>query len=399
MIWQASGKVGVVNVNSGDQVQAGDTLAILDSGSLSTSILTAQTDLSSAQTALSELTTSQTALLTAQVAVIDAQTALDKAQNHRDMMNSDTRGTDQQIRDAAAAYARAEDNVKRARAMYDSLPGDPATELHNKAPALLNLEKAKTARDTALSTLNWYAAKWSASDIGAADQALALAKATLGDAQTALAKLQQGPDATQLATLKQRIAADNAIIKTQTIVAPFSGTITNVNVMAGDIVSTGATAFRIDDTSDYYINLSVSEVDIAKIQTGQTATITLDAISDKTYHGTVSNIGQIGATSNSVVNFTVTVKMTDADSAIKPGMTASAEIVVSSAENVLVAPVQSVKTVSGQKVVYVLGSTGSETVAPVTVQVGLSSDTWVEVTSTQLKVGDQILLNPSMVGH
>lgn len=419
--WQAGGKVGTINVIVGDQVKADDVLAVLDPAFLPTTILTAKQNLATAQAALLALTDNQTSLYQAQKDVIDAQTAVDKAQNHRDMMNSDTRGTTQQIADATAMYLMTQENVKRLRDLYERLPGDPATELHNKAPALLNLEKAKTARDTALATLNWYSAKWSASDIAAADKALALAKATLADAQDAMAKIQNGPEPSELTSAQLRIADDQAIINSQNITSPISGTVTNVSAMVGDIVSTGTTSFRIDDTSAYFVDLGVSEVDVASVQTGQVATLMFDAISDKTYQGVVTEIGQVGTTTNGVVNFKVTVQITGADSAIKPGMTAAASIVVSSAENVLVVPGKAIKTVGSQKVVYLLngvsvatsGTTGATqnqatvasitlssgdktTLTPVSVEVGLSSDTNVQITSNRLQVGDLIAINPSV---
>ncbi len=390
--WQASGKVGSIAVKEGDVVKAGDTLATLADNSVSSQIIQAKQDLVTAQQALSDLTSNQTDLAAAVVAVINDQAAVDKAQNHRDMMNSTTRGTEQQILDATIAYNRAQQNLDRARALYESLPGDPTTEVHNKAPALLMLEDAKTARNTALAVVNWYKGYWTKAEINAADEALAVARANLAEAQATLARLQSGPDATGLATIRKRIAADQATISTQAITAPISGTVTVVSDMPGDLVSTGDVAFRIDDTSAYYVDLAVSEVDIAKVQVGQPATVTFDAISGKTYTGKVVQTGQVGSTSNGVVNFTVTVQITDADASVKVGMTATADIQTSSVQNVLVVPDQAVKTLGTQKVVYVLNA---GVVQPIGVQIGISSDSLVEVSSSQLKVGDLIVLNPS----
>ncbi len=423
--WQVSGKVGAVNVKVGDQVQANEILATLDESSLtatilssdqslSSTILTAKEDLPVAEAALSALTDSQTALYQDQKAVIDAQTAVNHAQSHRAMMNSETRGTDQQIADALASYLMAQDNVNRARQYYESLPGDPVTELHNKAPALLNLEKAITQRDTALKTLNWYKGKWTAAEIADADKSLAVAKANLADAQAALEALQNGGNTSAIAAAQLRVTNDEATIDKQNVRAPISGTITSVSIQVGDTVSAGTIAFRMDDMTSYYVDLGLSEVDVSKVKVGQAATITFDAIQGTTYHGVVTAVGSAGTTTNGVVNFPVTIQITDPDKTIRLGMTATAEIVVSSTQNALVVPSSAIRTIGNQAVVYLLsgvsaGSSSGQSPAvnttavagnkpaltPVKVEVGMTSGTLVQITSNQLKVGDLVVANPT----
>ncbi len=427
--WNATGTIGAVPVKIGDQVNAGDILASLDPKALPKNILIAMVDLYLSQQQLNNLTQTQATLPAAEKAVINAQTALDKAQSHRDLMNYDPRGTDQQIAQSLAGYLQAEAMVERLRAYYEKLPGDPATELHNKAPALLNLQKAIDNRNLALSTVNWYKGHWTPTEIAAADSALAVAKAKLADAQTALTKIKGGPDPAKLASIQHHIDADESIISTQTLTAPISGTVTVVNSKVGSmvfggsntngVVTTGTVSFRIDDLSAYFVDLQVSEVDIAKVQVGQPATINFDAIPNKTYTGLVTYVAAVGNTTNGLVNFIVTVQLTNPDALIKTGLTAQGNILVNTVENVMVVPSKAVKTVGGKNVVFVLSSTpanttpvpGStptsatgfikppvagetETVIPVVVTVGASSDTSTQITSSRLKAGDLIVLNP-----
>lgn len=352
--WQASGIVGKVNVKVGDAVKANDIIASLDPAQLPNNIIQAQTSLATDQQALSNLQNNQSNLPTLQGAVITAQTALTTAQTNWDNLNS-PRATSDQIAAAQAGVTLAQQKVNQAQSFYSATPGNPATDAR-KAAALATLDAARTAYDNAQSNLNYIDGHPSATDLANAQNALDLAKAQLADAQRALNDTTNGVDPNTLAADQAQVAADNSIIDQQNLRAPFSGTITNVSVLPGDIISQGKVAFQIDDESAYYIDLAVSEVDISKVQVGQTVDLSFDAIPNPTtpYTGTVTYVSQVGTTTSSVVNFTVTVKIDNPDAFIKPGITAAGNIVVNSVKNVLVVPSKAIKTVSGKKVVYVV---------------------------------------------
>jgi multidrug efflux pump subunit AcrA (membrane-fusion protein) len=70
------------------------------------------------------------------------------------------------------------------------------------------------------------------------------------------------------------------------------------------------------------IEVQISEVDINKVAVGQKATVTFDAIANKEYTGYVSSISSSGEEDeNGVVQFSVWVKLEDADDQVKPGFT------------------------------------------------------------------------------
>jgi HlyD family secretion protein len=161
--------------------------------------------------------------------------------------------------------------------------------------------------------------------------------------------------------------------------------------MVGDQVSPLINAFRIDDLTQMKVDVQVSEVDINSVQVGQPVTLTFDAISGKTYNGKVVEVAQAGDTVQGVVNFTVTVVLTDADKNVKPGMTAAVTITVKQVNNVLLVPSRAVRLVNNQLVVYILNNGQPR---EVNVTLGASSDTMSEVVSSNLKAGDIIILNP-----
>jgi HlyD family secretion protein len=161
--------------------------------------------------------------------------------------------------------------------------------------------------------------------------------------------------------------------------------------LKGDQVSAGATAFRLDNLSSLLVDVKVSEVDINNISIGQPVTLTFDAILGKEYHGKVVEVTQAGTADEGVVNFTVTVELTDPDAMVKPGMTAAVKIVIQEMKDVLLVQNRAVRLVDNQRVVYVLLD-GKAVQKNITL--GSSSDTLSVVATGEVKEGDMVILNP-----
>jgi HlyD family secretion protein len=140
--------------------------------------------------------------------------------------------------------------------------------------------------------------------------------------------------------------------------------------------------------------VEISEVDINSISIGQPVTLTFDAILGSEYHGEVLQVSPAGNTVQGVVNFTVTVRITDADAQVKPGMTAAVTITVKEIKDVVLVPNRAVRIVNSKKVVYVLQNGAP---VQVEVQLGSSSDTMSVLSGGNLKEGDLIILNPPAV--
>jgi len=346
LLWQTTGTVDQVNVKVGDQVNKGDVLASLLQTSLPQNVILAQTDLVSAQQALTDLLNSDTTRANAWIALRNAQTAYKNALNNRTAINGP-------ITYQAVVVVQ-----------VGSVP----------------VPQVRTYRSNPDPT-----------DIANADAQLALAKAQLEDAQRAYDRVQGGPNSDDLSAAQARVDAAQAALSVAHITAPFSGTITQAQPTSGDQIALGAQAFRLDDLSSLLVDVQVSEVDINSVSVGQPATITFDAVSGKTYNGTVTEVSQAGNTTSGEVDFTVTVKLTDADTQVKPGMTAAVNIEVHQVKNQLLAPNQAVRLVNGQKVIYVLTNNQPKQVV---VTLGASSDTMSVVTGSNLNVGDLIILNP-----
>jgi HlyD family secretion protein len=169
--------------------------------------------------------------------------------------------------------------------------------------------------------------------------------------------------------------------------------VTEAAPLPGDQVIAGMTAFRVDDLSSLLVDVELSEVDINTVTVEQPVTLSFDAILGAEYQGQVIKVSQAGTVVNGVVNFTVTVELTDADELVKPGMTAAVNIVVKEIKDAVLVPNRAVRLVDGDRVVFVTGEDGLP--KKVEIRLGSSSDTMSVVTGGDLKEGDQVILNPT----
>jgi HlyD family secretion protein len=106
----------------------------------------------------------------------------------------------------------------------------------------------------------------------------------------------------------------------------------------------------------------------------------------------VVEVAPVGSEVLGVVNFKVTVELTDPDQDVRPGMTSAVEIVVSQLDDAMLIPNQAVRVEEGKRIVYTLGENGQLVVVEVTL--GASSDRFSQLLEGDLQPGDVIVLNP-----
>jgi HlyD family secretion protein len=254
----------------------------------------------------------------------------------------------------------------------------------------IQIAQADAAVAVAQANLDTAQTNWDSLKNGASATAIAMAEAELSDAQREYERVKNGPNAEDIAAAQAAVDAAQAVIDHAQLVAPFNGTITEVDVSTGDLVNSGDSAFRIDDLDSIYIDLQVSEVDLENLSVGQQTTVEFDAIADKQYIGEVTAVGMVGSVSQGVVNYPVTIRVTDADDSILPGMTAAVTIVTNQVDDALLVPNKAIHTSNGQRTVTVLFE-GQQISVPVTI--GLAGDTMSEVTGDQLREGDVIVIS------
>lgn len=185
------------------------------------------------------------------------------------------------------------------------------------------------------------------------------------------------------------------------ILSPINGTVTRVNATLGlqaNETQDKAALFVIENLQQLEMNVKVSEYDIGKIQAGQPVEIEAEVLGDKTVKGIVKQIaptGELKDSSTKEMVIPVTIGITERDDHLIAGVSAKASIKVGEAKGVLALPLDAVvdDQATGDSYVFVLNK---GKLKKVTVQKGLESDFYVELTSGKLKEGDQLVLNPSL---
>jgi len=127
------------------------------------------------------------------------------------------------------------------------------------------------------------------------------------------------------------------------LLAPFDGIIASVNVEVGDILSSVSyattTAFEIIDPTRMELKADVDEIDIPDVQEGLKVIIEVDALPDIQFGGEVTFISSLPKVEGGLVLYTVTVGFDVPEgSALKAGMSATADIIIDERHDVLLVP-------------------------------------------------------------
>ena len=183
------------------------------------------------------------------------------------------------------------------------------------------------------------------------------------------------------------------------ITSPITGTVVEKTVKAGDNVGTGSNSSNalctIYDLSYLQMTLNIDELDIDNVAVGQVVNITSDAKDGQTFTGVVTKVSVVGTTSGGTTTYPVTVRIDDTEG-LRPGMNVDAEIVLSSADDVLAIPSLAVNrgntvliTADSPSAVNALDQEAPEGYVYVSVETGVSDDSYIEVTSG-LQEGDAV---------
>lgn len=121
------------------------------------------------------------------------------------------------------------------------------------------------------------------------------------------------------------------------ITSPISGIIIEKDAQQGEALTSGSTLCVIYDLNYLEMVINVDELQISSLSVGQKVQLTADAVTDKTYVGTVTRVSMKGSSSGGTTTYPITIRIDETDG-LRPGMNANAEIVVAEASNALVVP-------------------------------------------------------------
>lgn len=237
---------------------------------------------------------------------------------------------------------------------------------------------------------------------------IAAAEAFIKDKEASLANLKAGVDAldikAQELAIKQRqnaLADARSKLADYTVRVPFDGVVAIVAVAKGDTIANG-TALATLITKKQIAEISLNEVDAAKIKPGQKVTLTFDALSDLTLTGEVAEIDTLGTVTQGVVTYKVKIIFDTQDDRVKPGMSVSATITTDQKLNVLIAPNTAIKAGSDNASYVEILTNGQQStdandiasnILPEKkfIEIGLFDNTNTEIKSG-LKAGDLIVI-------
>jgi HlyD family secretion protein len=324
-------------------------------------------------------------LKAAKAAVSSAQSAYSAAKRVADAQ-PDQLVIAQQNLDKAAEHLRvaqwAYDNMLNTWFLKDYAPNSPQAE---------SLKNAQTDYNVALADYNLKNAQINSSNVSAA-------YAQITQAQASLEKLELGPSQAQLkaarAQVEQaRIALEIAKknLAEATLKAPFAGVVAAVNVKAGEPAGGSGPAFVLVDTSVFHLDVTVDEVDVARIAIDQPLTVTLDALPGELFGGHVDQIAPTATVNGGVVSYAVRLVVDPTEAPLRAGMSATAEIVVDEAKEVVLVPNWAIRRDrdTGQVFASVMED-GKIVEVPVTL--GLRNETLSEV-KAGVKAGDTVAVS------
>lgn len=187
----------------------------------------------------------------------------------------------------------------------------------------------------------------------------AQAAADAARAQVASAEAEQFRTQQAIAAARQRITAAasertrtrDVLSKTE-ITSPIDGTVTRLNVRAGEMVvvgiqnQPGTTLMTVSDLGSINAEVKVAEADVLRLRVGQRASVTLAALAERSFAGTLIEIGASALPPLNAVaaarEFRAVIRLSDPDPGLRPGLTCDAEITTAEKRGVLAVPLQAV---------------------------------------------------------
>ncbi|HUV90312.1 MAG TPA: efflux RND transporter periplasmic adaptor subunit [Anaerolineae bacterium] len=309
-------QVEAVEVDLGDEVQAGETLVSLEASSLEAGVAQAEAALLAVSAQLAELEAGpRPGLLAAAQAAYNGALA-----QYRKL---EAGPGDEERRMALAALRKAEAALVQAQATYDQIAWlEEVTEM----PQTLALQLATLDYEGAL-------ANYQLVTRGAMPEDLAVVWASVESAKAQVDMLQDGATREQLAGAQAAVAQAEAALDTArasltqaTLIAPFEGTVADVQVAPGQIVMPGQVVLTLAKMHHLRAETTdLSERDVARVQVGQEATVFVEALAVDV-GGRVALISPLASTLGGDVVYTVVVDLDEQPQGLRLGMSVEVEI-------------------------------------------------------------------------
>lgn len=182
-----------------------------------------------------------------------------------------------------------------------------------------------------------------------------------------------------------------------TVYAPISGTVSAISLFPGMILNPTSDSANSTNASNKIaivktgatpaITVNLTEIDVPKVKVGNKATVTFDALPDKTFSGKIIAIDTAGSISSGVANYPVTIQLDSGTEDILSNMSANVSIITDFKDSVVYVPVSAVKSENGVSKVSIMEN---GTPKSVDVTTGIQSTTSIEIVSG-INEGDEVV--------
>jgi membrane fusion protein, copper/silver efflux system len=240
--------------------------------------------------------------------------------------------------------------------------------------------------------------------VAAGEALLALYSPELVSAQEEYLLARRLKDDTLAASARRRLAlwdipadqidsleARGAVTRTLLLRAPRSGELVEKNVIEGQAVQSGTNLFLIADRAMLWADLAIFEHDAPAVRVGTPASVTLDALPGRTFHGRITFI--YPQLDDKTRTLTARLEVENLRGELRPGMYAAAEVVPAARRAVSV-PLEAVLPTGTKDIVFV--NRGDGRFLPREVKVGLRGDSLVEIVDG-LKPGEEIVASATFL--
>lgn len=321
--FRANGILRELAVAEGQQVEKGEMLARLrDEQQMKLAVSSARLEVINAEKLLADL--SRNAPLQAAQAfyeIAQVKKELEKIGKRRTAMDL-PRATQEEVDDAYDTYIDADESFKQVADYYK-----PADEVY---------KAAKAARDNALSAYNWLIGKYSDLEKLEVEANYQLNERKLDDLQRKYDIYSKGPDPEEealaqarLEVAREQLAAAEAAYDDLVLSAPFAGVVAAMSLEEEQVIAAGQPVLTLADFSSWRIETEdLTELSVTQIQIGDPVQISIDAIPDMAFSGTVVEIRSIGETLRGDITYTVVIELAETDPRLRWNMTSPVSIVI-----------------------------------------------------------------------
>ena len=175
-------------------------------------------------------------------------------------------------------------------------------------------------------------------------QDLDTASATLARARAAVASSEA-----QIEQARAKLDFDSTNLAKAEIRSPIDGVVLTRDVEPGQTIASSFQAPKLfqlaEDLAQMELEVDVDEADVGQVHEGQDASFTVDSYPDRTFPARITQLRYASETVNGVVTYKAVLTVANADLALRPGMTATADIVVATIDDAVLIPNQALRFV------------------------------------------------------